>query len=93
MAGAPDHELELVDATAAHDWTSPAGRTQFARGPAAPRRGRSHASRSSATRARTCSAAWPRANALAVVPADVTQVAAGDVLRCHPLGLVELRLP
>jgi MoeA C-terminal region (domain IV) len=29
------------------------------------------------------------ANALAVVPSDVTHVAAGDVLRCHPLGPVE----
>jgi molybdopterin molybdotransferase len=89
MAGRPDHELELVDATAAHDWSSPAGRTQFARvllrregdGPTVALVGHqgSHVLGGLAS-----------ANALAVVPADVTQVAAGDVLRCHPLGLVEL---
>jgi molybdopterin molybdotransferase len=89
MAGRPDHELELVDATAAHDWTSPDGRTQFARvrlrrngdGPTVALVGHqgSHVLGGLAS-----------ANALAVVPADVTHVAAGDVLRCHPLGPVEL---
>ena len=89
MAGRPDHELELVDATAAHDWPSPAGRTQFARvllrrngeGPTVALVGHqgSHVLGGLAS-----------ANALAVVAADVTHVAAGDVLRCHPLGPVEL---
>jgi molybdopterin molybdotransferase len=89
MAGRPDHELELVDATAAHAWPSPAGRTQFARvllrrngeGPTVALVGHqgSHVLGGLAS-----------ANALAVVPADVTHVAAGDVLRCHPLGPVEL---
>jgi molybdopterin molybdotransferase len=89
MAGRPDHELELVDATAAHDWDSPAGRTQFAR-VLLRREGNGRTVALVGHQGSHVLGGLASANALAVVPADVTHVTAGDVLRCHPLGPVEL---
>jgi len=85
MAGRRQQEASMVSAVAAHDWSAPAGKVQFARvvlsedgsGCTAAIAGHqgSHALGSLAG-----------ANALAVIPADVTSVRAGDLLSCHPLG-------
>ncbi len=88
MAGRADHELELVDATAAHDWTSPAGPHPVRPGAAAERGQRAHRRpRRSPGLAR---AGWaglgqrPRRGARRGHPRDRRRR-----LRCHPLGLVE----
>ena len=85
MAGRARHETSLVTAVATDGWTAPAGKVQFARvvlshndsGYTVSIAGLqgSHALGSLST-----------ANALAVIPAQVTSVRAGDKVRCHPLG-------
>ena len=88
MAGRADHEQELLEATAAHDWTSPPGRTQFAR-VLLRREGNGRTVALVGHQGSHVLGGLASANALAVVPAEVTRVTAGDRLRCHPLGLVE----
>jgi molybdopterin molybdotransferase len=89
MAGRPQHETSMVTAVASHDWAVPAGKVQYARvvlshassddgsGPTVAIAGLqgSHALGSLAA-----------ANALAVIPAEVTSVRAGDEVSCHRLG-------
>lgn len=85
MAGSRQHESTLLTAVAADAWTAQAGKVQFARvvlsstssGFAVTIAGLqgSHALGSLAG-----------ANALAVIPADVTSVRVGDHVLCHPLG-------
>lgn len=109
MAGRPEHEVALVNAVAEHDWTAPAGKTQFARAvlrtvtPLSAGRleavGIGSGTGGAGDRpAYTVSLVGAQgshvlgglagANALAIVPSAVTEVRAGDVLRCHPLGQV-----
>lgn len=85
MAGRPATDAPMVDAVAGHGWASPAGRTQFARVTLA----RGDDGRFLATLAGGQGShvlgGLAAADALALVPADVTQVAAGDVLSCRLL--------
>ena len=86
MAGRPDHELELVDATAAHDWPSP-GRAHAVRpGAAAPTTGDGRTVALVGHQGSHVLGGLASANALAVVPADVTHVAAGDGCAAIPSG-------
>ncbi|GAA1236549.1 molybdotransferase-like divisome protein Glp [Oryzihumus leptocrescens] len=93
MAGRPEHESALVPAVVETGWTAPAGKTQFARAVLHPRR-------VTGTNGQDCDFAvtlvgsqgshvlggLAAANCLAVIPAAVTEVQAGDVVRCHLLG-------
>jgi molybdopterin molybdotransferase len=89
MAGRPQHETPLVTAVATHDWTAPAGKMQFAR-VVLSRNGSGHLSGYTVALAGLQGShglgGLASANALAVIPADVTLVRAGNQVRCHPLG-------
>ena len=97
MAGRPQQETALVPAVASHDWTAPAGKVQYAR-VVLSRNGSGDGSGdlSGYEPGYTAAIAGPQgshalgslagANALAVIPADVTAVRAGDQLACHLLG-------
>jgi len=85
MAGRAEHEQPLVQAVAEHDWTTPAGKTQFARS-VVRRTERGLTVRLAGAQGSYVLGGLAQANALAIVAPEVTQVRAGDVLRCHPLG-------
>jgi molybdopterin molybdotransferase len=89
MAGRPQDETSLVTAVATHDWTAPAGKVQFAR-VVLSRNGSGHRSGHTVAIAGLQGShalgGLAGANALAVIPAEVTSVRAGDQVRCHPLG-------
>jgi molybdopterin molybdotransferase len=91
MAGRPQHDTPLVTAVAAHDWTAPAGKMQFAR-VVLSRNGSGHLSGYTVALVGLQGShglgGLAGANALAVIPADVTSVRAGDQVRCHPLGQI-----
>ena len=95
MAGRPEHETSLVPAVVEGGWSAPAGKTQFARAVLRP-------SRATGSNGQDCDFAvslvgsqgshvlggLAAANCLAVIPASVTEVKDGDVVRCHPLGAI-----
>ena len=95
MAGRPEHETSLVPAVVEGGWSAPPGKTQFAR--AVLRR-----SRATGRNGQDCDftvslvgaqgshvlGGLAAANCLAVIPASVTEVGDGDVVRCHPLGAI-----
>ena len=85
MAGRPQHEEPLVTAVATHDWTAPAGKVQFAR-VVLSRNGSERMVAIAGLQGSHALGSLAGANALAVIPADVTSVRAGDQVRCHPLG-------
>jgi molybdopterin molybdotransferase len=85
MAGRPQHEAPLVTAVATHDWAAPAGKVQFAR-VVLSRSGSGHTVALAGLQGSHALGSLAGANALAVIPADVTLVRAGDPVRCHPLG-------
>ncbi len=97
MAGRPQYETSLVTAVATHDWATPPGKVQYAR-VVLSRNGSGHPSGhpSGQPSGHTVAIAGLQgshalgalagANALAVIPADVTSVRAGDQVLCHPLG-------
>jgi len=85
MAGRPQHETSLVTAVATHDWTAPAGKVQFAR-VVLSRSGSGYTVAIAGLQGSHALGGLAGANALAVIPADVTSVRAGDQVRCHPLG-------
>ncbi|MBE3075758.1 MAG: molybdopterin molybdenumtransferase MoeA, partial [Actinobacteria bacterium] len=89
MAGRPQRETSLVTAVAADDWTAPAGKVQFAR-VLLSRNGSRHLPEYTVAIAGLQGShalgSLARANALAVIPAHVTSVRAGDQVLCHPLG-------
>jgi len=96
MAGRPQQETPPVTAVAADDWTAPAGKVQFAR-VVLSRNGSGGGGRAAGDLpGHTVSIAGlqgshalgslARANALAVIPAEVTSVQVGDQVSCHPLG-------
>jgi len=87
MAGRPQHETPMVTALASHDWTAPAGKTQFAR-VVLSRNGAGHTVTIAGLQGSHGLGSLARANALAVIPAEVTSVRAGDLVLCHPLGAV-----
>ena len=85
MAGRPQHEERLVTAEATEDWTAPAGKVQFAR-VVLSRSGSGRTVAIAGLQGSHALGSLAGANALAVIPADVTSVRAGDQVRCHPLG-------
>jgi len=85
MAGRPQHEAPLVTAVATHDWPAPEGKIQFAR-VVLSRNGSGHTVAIAGLQGSHALGSLAGANALAVIPADVTLVRAGDQVRCHPLG-------
>jgi molybdopterin molybdotransferase len=92
MAGRPQNETPLVTAVAKHDWTAPEGKVQFARvvlssNGSGHRPG--HTAAIAGLQGSHALGGLAGANALAVIPAEVTSVRAGDHVRCHPLGPIE----
>lgn len=85
MAGRPQYETAMVTAVASHDWTAPAGKVQFAR-VVLSRSGSGHTVSIAGLQGSHALGSLAGANALAVIPAEVTLVRAGDQVRCHPLG-------
>ena len=85
MAGRLQHESPLVTAVAAHDWKSPAGKVQFAR-VILSRNGSGPTVAIAGLQGSHALGGLASANALAVIPAEVTLVRKGDQVRCHPLG-------
>jgi molybdopterin molybdotransferase len=87
MAGRPQRVASLVTAVASQDWTTPAGKMQFAR-VVLSRSGSGHTVALAGLQGSHALGGLARANALAVVPADVESVRAGDLVQCHPLGSI-----
>jgi molybdopterin molybdotransferase len=89
MAGRPQRETSMVTAVAADDWAVPAGKVQFARvvlSHVSSHAGSAHRAAIAGPQGSHALGSLAAANALAVVPADVTRVRAGDQVSCHPLG-------
>ncbi|HET7303102.1 MAG TPA: gephyrin-like molybdotransferase Glp [Segeticoccus sp.] len=90
MAGQPG-EPPVVEAVAGHDWTSPEGRTQFAR--VTLRRegsdGTDWTAQLAGGQGSHVLGGLAAADALAVIPAGVTQVHAGDEVTCRLLTSLE----
>jgi molybdopterin molybdotransferase len=88
MAGRGQHESTLVTAVAADDWTAPPGKVQFAR-VVLSRNSSGFAVAIAGLQGSHALGSLAGANALAVIPADVTSVRTGDQVRCHLLGPIE----
>jgi molybdopterin molybdotransferase len=88
MAGRPAREENSVRAVVTDGWTSPGGKVQYARVHLARTPSR-HTIRLAGAQGSHVLGGLSDANGLAVVPADVTRVAAGDILTCLPLGPVD----
>jgi len=85
MAGRPQHETSLVTAVVSDGWTAPPGKVQFAR-VVLSRNGSGYSVAIAGLQGSHALGSLAGANALAVIPADVTSVRVGDQVRCHPLG-------
>jgi molybdopterin molybdotransferase len=85
MAGRAQHESTPVTALAADDWSAPAGKVQFAR-VVLSRSSSGLAVAIAGLQGSHALGSLAGANALAVIPADVTSVRAGDQVRCQLLG-------
>jgi molybdopterin molybdotransferase len=85
MAGRALHETSLVTAVVADGWTAPAGKMQFAR-VVLSHNGSGYTVAIAGLQGSHALGSLAGANALAVIPAEVTSVKAGDRVRCHPLG-------
>ncbi len=88
MAGRPARDLALIPATAEHGWASPAGKTQFARVLLTRHDDGTFSAALAGGQGSYVLGGLAAANALAVVAADTTQVAEGDIVQCHPLDPV-----
>jgi molybdopterin molybdotransferase len=87
MAGRPQQESAMVSAEAAHDWSAPAGKVQYARVVLSREHsGLGYTAAIAGLQSSHSLGSLAAANALAVIPADVTIVRAGDRVSCHPLG-------
>jgi len=84
MAGRARHETSLVRAVATDDWTAPAGKVQFAR-VVLSHNGSGYMAAIAGMQGSHALGSMAGANALAVIPADVTSIKAGDQVLCHPL--------
>lgn len=84
MAGRPLTEHPLVDAVAEHDWPAPAGKLQFAR-VVLTRSARGATVRLAGGQGSHILGGLAEANALAMVPAEVTAVTSGTTLQCRLL--------
>ena len=85
MAGRRQHESPLVTAVAPHDWETPEGKVQFAR-VVLSRNSSGYSVAIAGLQGSHALGGMASANALAVIPAEVTLVRAGDKVRCHLLG-------
>jgi len=85
MAGRPQHETPMVTAVAAHGWAVPDGKVQYAR-VVLSHDGSRHTAAIAGLQGSHALGSLAVANALAVIPADVTSVRSGDPVSCHPLG-------
>lgn len=88
MAGRPQDDRSKVAAVAAHDWSTPLGKVQFARvvlSPAASDDGSGYVVALAGLQGSHALGSLAGANALAVIPAEVTSVRAGDQVSCHLL--------
>jgi molybdopterin molybdotransferase len=85
MAGRPQQETPLVTAVAADDWTAPADKVQFAR-VVLCQNGSGLSAAIAGLQGSHALGSLAGANALAVIPAEVTAVRAGDQVSCLPLG-------
>jgi molybdopterin molybdotransferase len=96
MAGRPQQEAQLVTAVAADGWTAPEGKVQFAR-VVLSRNGSGdqpgdlpgHTVAIAGLQGSHALGSLAGANALAVIPAEVTSVRVGDQVSCYPLGPIE----
>lgn len=88
MAGRPARDLALIPAVAEHGWTSPEGKTQFARVVLTRGDDATFSAALAGGQGSYVLGGLAAANALAIVPADTTTVVAGDVVQCHPLDPV-----
>lgn len=89
MAGRRQQEVSMVAAVASHDWAAPAGKVQYARvvlSRLSTQDGAGYSAAIAGLQGSHALGSLAGANALAVIPADVTSVRAGDTLSCHPLG-------
>jgi molybdopterin molybdotransferase len=89
MAGRPQQETSMVSAVAAHDWDAPAAKMQFARvvlSRAASDGGPGYTASIAGPQGSHALGSLAAANALAVIPAEVTLVRAGDQVSCLWLG-------
>lgn len=84
MAGRLRHETSLVTAVASDDWTAPAGKVQFAR-IVLSHNGSGYMAAIAGMQGSHALGSMAGANALAVIPAEVTSIRAGDHVLCHPL--------
>ncbi|MEE6288612.1 gephyrin-like molybdotransferase Glp [Georgenia sp. MJ173] len=82
MAGYTELYRASVPATVTRGWYSPAGRREFVRVQLTGSPAEGYRATSSGSPAALLLSGLARSNALAVVPEDVTDVAAGDVLHC-----------
>ena len=85
MAGRPLHERSLITAVASDNWTAPAGKMQFAR-VVLSHNGSDYTVGLAGLQGSHALGSLAVANALAVIPAEVTSIRSGDRVRCHPLG-------
>ena len=89
MAGRPLYEASPVSAVASHDWTTPPGKVQYARVVLSRNgsgQGPGHTVAIAGLQGSHALGGLAGANALAVIPAEITLVRAGDPVVCHPLG-------
>ncbi|NMM24312.1 MAG: molybdopterin molybdotransferase MoeA [Phycicoccus sp.] len=84
MAGRLRHETSLVRAVATDGWTAPAGKVQFAR-IVLSHNGSGYMASIAGMQGSHALGSMAGANALAVIPADVTSIRAGDQVLCHLL--------
>ena len=84
MAGRLRHETSLVTAVAIDSWTAPAGKVQFAR-IVLSHNGSGYVAAIAGMQSSHALGSMVGANALAVIPAEVTSIKAGDQVLCHPL--------
>jgi len=93
MAGRPERETSMLAAVAAHDWPVPEGKVQFARvvlrkdpsDPSDPAGPFGYTAAIAGLQRSHALGSLAGANALAVIPAEVTSVRAGDPVSCYPL--------
>ncbi len=79
----------MVKAVAAQGWDVPPGKVQFARvvlTHSSSDKGPRHTAALAGLQGSHALGSLAAANALAVIPVDVTSVRAGDQVSCYPLG-------
>jgi molybdopterin molybdotransferase len=91
MAGRAQQETSMVTAVATHDWSAPEGKVQFARVVLSAQScddGCGYTVALAGIQGSHLLGSLAGANALAVIPAEITAVRAGDRVSCHPIGTI-----